>query len=465
MFSSVRRRLKRPGSPTQSPEVTDSDPYHKTSTSGDVDGIWQNALDDYRRSLPPDLCDFSIRFVNDTERCRTSEDILNLLQGTSVRLGKRREGNDLANRLRSALKPLVYGLGVILDATAETASALNAPAGKGIFAAVAVLLKAADRVSDIFDDLERLLKRMSEFVERLRVRVRELLMDGSRRIVVKALVEILKAFELAMRMLKRGRIQHFVHALFSKGDDIKSALQALADVTSEEERMAIAELVVGLGQLHAKVDDMNASVSTVQSEKIYGMMQENTASNSNILTALEGLREANATQSSRTEIALGTQTTIAGQQEVVRPRSPRDYHALGRMLRYAVSRFSSEDQDVLWRAFATMFTWAVDAAGESSQAMITLTRVAQVAESMIAMTVTFLFLFMIWRLGSVSRPLGLSPGSIIIVDVLGEVLFSSPRPSQRGRTRTRSFCRPSAAALVPHMYKGVSTAWATQNIS
>ena len=37
--------------------------------------------------------------------------------------------------------------------------------------------------------------------------------------------------------------------LFSKRDDVKSAISALADVASEEEKMAIAELVVGMDHL------------------------------------------------------------------------------------------------------------------------------------------------------------------------------------------------------------------------
>ena len=66
--------------------------------------------------------------------------------------------------------------------------------------------QAADRVSGIFDDLEKLLKHLKVFVERLQVRVSAPMRDGSRRIAVKALVEVLKAFELATRAMTRGRI-------------------------------------------------------------------------------------------------------------------------------------------------------------------------------------------------------------------------------------------------------------------
>lgn len=97
------------------------------------------------------------------------------------------------------------------------------------------------------------------------------------------------------------------------------------------------------------------------------------------------------------------------------------------LLQHAVSRFGSEEQDIIWRAFATIFSWAIDAAsggfddGYAVRAAPTVFDYAQAVGTVVPTAIMFLLLFMLWKLCSVSRPLGLSQDSIIIVDVLGEI--------------------------------------------
>lgn len=108
----------------------------------------------------------------------------------------------------------------------------SVPGGKGIFAAVAVLMmvsykllfsqflltsmpgQAANRVSATLDDLEKLFERLCVYVERLQVRTSVPLENQSKKIAVKALVEVLKALALATRMLKRGRIRARLRHLY-----------------------------------------------------------------------------------------------------------------------------------------------------------------------------------------------------------------------------------------------------------
>ena len=124
MTGFLRRRLKPGSSSTAEPQTTTDPTYHDTSSPGDIDGLWQDALDVYRRSLGIDLRNPSIPFVSDLEKCRTSDEVIGVLENTARSLARRRRGEGASSRLRIALKPLVYGLTVILDTTAESVSTL-----------------------------------------------------------------------------------------------------------------------------------------------------------------------------------------------------------------------------------------------------------------------------------------------------------------------------------------------------
>lgn len=213
------------------------------SASG-LDGLWDSAIEQYRRSLNVDLQDPSLSFVDDLQHCSTAEQILDVLQAKSKYLHNKRQGNKTSRVLRDVLKPLVHGLIVILDVGAEVASSsvrsfsffrsqalLNhgstggsrrqgyicsyrcATEGENDAPYVIGLLdisdsppQAADRVGTTFDDLKKLLERLGTYVERLQARVQVPMRSGARVVAVKALVEILKALALATKMLRKNRI-------------------------------------------------------------------------------------------------------------------------------------------------------------------------------------------------------------------------------------------------------------------
>ncbi|KZV66027.1 hypothetical protein PENSPDRAFT_101483 [Peniophora sp. CONT] len=89
----------------------------------------------------------------------------------------------------------------------------------------------------------------------MQVRLRAPMRQESARIAVKALVEVLKALELATKMVRRGRLRQFLHALFSKSDDVETALEKLEDVTTEEEKMTITELAIGMHGMAYQVQE------------------------------------------------------------------------------------------------------------------------------------------------------------------------------------------------------------------
>lgn len=73
-------------------------------------------------------------------------------------------------------------------------------------------------MSATFNDLEELLKRFTVYVERLHLRVRAPLGREAKMVAVKALVEMLKAFALATKMLRMNRFGQFASDPYATRD-------------------------------------------------------------------------------------------------------------------------------------------------------------------------------------------------------------------------------------------------------
>lgn len=89
-----------------------------------VHELWIRALEDYRKTVGADLLNPNIPSALELATCETSDDIVDVIDGAARRLWKKREGSKTSQRLRKVLHPLVHGLSKILDASAETSSAL-----------------------------------------------------------------------------------------------------------------------------------------------------------------------------------------------------------------------------------------------------------------------------------------------------------------------------------------------------
>lgn len=156
---------------------------------------------------------------------------------------------------------------------------------------------------------------------------------------MKALVEMLKAFELATRMLQKGRIRtcftgagllphsfltsqsigHFLGALLSKSDDFQKALGTLEDVTSDEERMAIAELVTGIHHLSSEIQD-GASFSSI----IHTPSCEICLVSASVARLVENIRDVRPLSG---HMATTTQTILSETRGIHRQSMFRSLHA------------------------------------------------------------------------------------------------------------------------------------------
>lgn len=237
---SLRKRSK--AGPTLRSEDLDS-PSRRTPVLRPCD-IWNAALEEYRRSVNADLRYCSDNFLQQMEECSIEDhaDILDMLEGTSNYITDKRRGGKISRALRKTLKPLVRGLCVILSASGETASSLVRLFGqisvsqskylyigcsgrKGHFCRhrcahagrrnlllpvpsdLNWCIQAAERVSTSYDHLVKLFGGLHAYVERLQVRLEVPVRQEAANIAVKGLIEMLKALELATRMVQRGRIR------------------------------------------------------------------------------------------------------------------------------------------------------------------------------------------------------------------------------------------------------------------
>ncbi|KZV73964.1 WD40 repeat-like protein [Peniophora sp. CONT] len=208
--------------------------------------IWSNALDEYRHLTGVDLRDSqNMSIVRQLEQCSDSDDILDRLDTASKGFNRWRKGGRWSRRLRSVLKPLVHGLNTIIEALAETASsAAHAPGGKGIFAALVVLMKAADSVSTTFDDIEKLFGRFKAYVVCLEKRVRVPIDHEMKVLAVRALVEMLKAMGHVTEILSKGRTGNFIGSLFNQSNVIADAIRELEEIERDESRLDVADIRV-----------------------------------------------------------------------------------------------------------------------------------------------------------------------------------------------------------------------------
>ena len=101
-----------------------SDALHETPTLTPLQDLLRSALDKYHLSINVSLAHTEDPIVRSLESCTTVDEILVALGNTSQSVMKKRQGSARSQRLREVLKPLVHGLGVILDASAETASSV-----------------------------------------------------------------------------------------------------------------------------------------------------------------------------------------------------------------------------------------------------------------------------------------------------------------------------------------------------
>ncbi|VDB91475.1 unnamed protein product [Peniophora sp. CBMAI 1063] len=408
-------------------------------TNDAITDIWKSALDQYRDAVGFNLQNKKDELVRRMEKCTTTDAILRVLDDAAHYLVDQRRGNRKLEAVRGFLKPVVVGLDTILDAGAETGSALGVPGGKGIFAAVAVLLKAADRVSATFDDMEQLFERLQVYIERLEVRIKAPLRDQAKTIAVKALAEMLKAFAIATKMMRQNRLGMFVRALFTKGDYVQHAIRVLEKNMSDSIRMDIVDVVVGMHELSSDVLQIKTSMSQfleMMQPLLEGIQPVVEQTHAMMGTVLSESRERDAllwTMATELRVACRAfqrheedkkryEAAVTAEEQSARPELR--WRRWGGQLYCVVCRFSPRDQDSVWRTLVGLLLACVEctmgfSTRRSLQQADSDDDAGQVVVRFLWTTCAFLLLFMMQKLDTVTRSLGKAPGVINIVDIMG----------------------------------------------
>ncbi|KZV66768.1 hypothetical protein PENSPDRAFT_688711 [Peniophora sp. CONT] len=412
-----------------------------------VADLWKRALEEYHRSVGVDLRDQNEFVIRNLGSCLTADAILDALADISQRVDQFREGKGVSRQLKRLLQPMVHGLSMILNATAETASS-GIPGGKGVFAAIAVLLEAANRVSTVFDDLEELLESFVAYIERLRVRVRAPFSQDAGIVAVKALVQMLKAFALATNMMRQGRTRLYLMALFTKTDDVQMNIRKIHGLLSAEERLATAELIAGMHELATDVhtvkdqmlqllyafDDMRPKVEHV-STRTEDILQN--------VSGMRALLESHLDRTERLTQSRAVPAEASGIQLTLNVPNV-NWNGLCSQLRRVMSRLSPRDRDLVDRAFATLLVWAIDSESEKERndvstrrASIMVNDPAHDVSTFLSLACIFLLLLMLSKLNAIARPLGSAGGVVTIIDVFGmSFTLSSDVFSSWDRTHT-----------------------------
>ncbi|KZV62747.1 hypothetical protein PENSPDRAFT_238552 [Peniophora sp. CONT] len=395
------------------------------SRTFELQDLWISALKEYHETVGTDLLDSNEPVMLGLANCESDVSFIDVIEGAAKRLGKKREGNKASQNLRKVLKPLVHGLRVILEASAETASSLKVPGGKGIFAAVAILLKAAEEVSATFDHMQHLLERLLAHVEWLQVRVRVPLRREARAIAVEALVHILKTLALITATLHKNRPGLFVKALLTKNNGFADLERTLQDLISDQDRMTNADILLDVHQIssdvrstHATLMDVHGTTSAHLAEARHNEMRrrknerqqrEHAIRMMNMIAILLGQRQA-------------PQATYTA-ADASHHSSGWTIHQ-GRRLWRDMRGFNFEEQISTFRGFAVIFgAWTVYSLGAidnrcDAAAQTVIFVAGNPINGALAMACHFFYLFLLWRHG-IPRSPGWAGGIVIVIDVLG----------------------------------------------
>ncbi|VDC00139.1 unnamed protein product [Peniophora sp. CBMAI 1063] len=379
--------------------------------------------------------------------CVSGDDILDALQGPIAALDEKRAGGKVASAIRCSLRPIVLGLRVFLDVGAEVASSSGIPCGNAIFVAISVLLRAADRVGARSDDLMKLLKHYQSYIRRLSIRMHAAFGDEAIALAVEGLVSMLRAFMLATKSMREGRFKQFFRALFARSDDVQEAITALDDVITEDERLTMVELVVGVHDLTLSVNEIleiTARSESVISRVLTSVCDMHTDLAGAITSAhhiheakldrLEHLMSTNAEaltrnhsapDPSRLPVQPRSQSMISLHMSIEIPSVQLEsLRGQANAFLASLTKYSDHDRVIIKRALAMLYAIATEMVADSPDGSLkvvraTLENPAQVLAAFVPMACLFLSFYALWR--CILRPICFAPGRVVLIDVLGKV--------------------------------------------
>ncbi|VDB86855.1 unnamed protein product [Peniophora sp. CBMAI 1063] len=260
--------LPRPSDAPSTPIAVDDHPQRQ------FNGLWEDALRRYQAETGKDLRDLPAakHFLSQPH---TAEETINYFDKQTVLFEDFRGSGE---RVRGVLKPIVDVVSFLKE-NAEGAAA-NIPGGDAVFGAIGVLLKATRGVSEIYDEVEALLKLVTRYLERVKIHLeppqtpREALQD----ILVDALVQVLIALALATKYCnesnsKRAAFKNFLKRskdfgrVLADKDDVKDVLDKLEKLSVQEAQIVNADTnaLARANQSHVEIIRRQSVISGFES--------------------------------------------------------------------------------------------------------------------------------------------------------------------------------------------------------
>lgn len=196
--------------------------------------LWRSACDDYARETGVAIVD------GEFPRILNPEDLSRQLDAENGHFQDfRTKRSSLLHAMRMVLSPFENLGDVIADAVSS-----GFPPASCIMGAMMLLIRSARKVSESFDMLTDLFRKLGNFALRLESYKNVPLSEGMKTIIVKVLVNVFRVCAVSQKLLNRGsiraRVTKWAKNVFVEDTSISSLLGELEELTSQELRMVSA---------------------------------------------------------------------------------------------------------------------------------------------------------------------------------------------------------------------------------
>ncbi|KAH9017607.1 hypothetical protein EDB85DRAFT_2278107 [Lactarius pseudohatsudake] len=209
------------------------------ASSSQFESILSTALSEFKKKTGKNLSDDAL--TKELQSCGSVEAVMGIIQGQAEAFDKfKNGGSKLMEWIRSSVHVLYT-----ISATLGDGVGVAVPPAKAVFTGIGILLAAAKGVRASHDALVDLFERVQFFLKRLRVHTRISPTQDMMEILVKIMAEVISILSIATKEMQQSRTKTYIKKLLG-GTDIEDALKKLDNLTQEEVRMAIAEVLQGI---------------------------------------------------------------------------------------------------------------------------------------------------------------------------------------------------------------------------
>ncbi|KAH9022776.1 hypothetical protein EDB85DRAFT_353432 [Lactarius pseudohatsudake] len=211
-------------------------------SSSQFESIINAALSELKKKTGKNLLDDWL--AKELQSCDSVEAVMDIIQGQAEAFDKfRNGGSKLMKWIRSSVH-ILYTISAALGDGVGVAI----PSAKAVFTGIGVLLAAAKDAWASHDALVDLFERIQFFLKRLGVHTRISPTKDMVEILVKIMAEVIAILSIATKEMQQSKTKMYLRKLLGR-TDIEDALKKLDNLTQEEVRMAMAQVLQGINEL------------------------------------------------------------------------------------------------------------------------------------------------------------------------------------------------------------------------